>query len=94
MLLCVCVLREGGEVGRRKWRRMLEFKDFKKVKSPLRWRRIRDCLGLFGERGWFLAGLASIGHPNPVPEHGDRVGLHSLTKGLWDGKYNDVCHLL
>ena len=54
----MCVLGGEGEVGRKKWRRMLEFKDFKKVKSPLRGRRIRDCLGLFDERGWFLAGLA------------------------------------
>ena len=78
----MCVLGGGGEVGRRKWRRMLGFKDFKKVNSPLKGRRIRDCLGLFDERGWFLADPATIGHPNPVPTHGDRVGSHSLTKGL------------
>lgn len=49
----------------RKWRRILEFKDFKKAKSPLRGRRVRDCLGLFDERDWFLAGPASSRAPKP-----------------------------
>lgn len=55
----------------RKWRRILEFKDFKKAKSPLRGRRVETVWDSLMKGIGFWQVLLAVGHPSPVPVPGN-----------------------